>query len=158
MFYLILMFFYLDTKMQWGLEESIHAFVDDCIKTVFEAFGGTARQLRLDMNVGKTEMHAMRGAARTKIDSRHGASIPTWDSTSSPHKVYKYLVVYFYTSDQGQKILEFIKSESRSFFTHPALLGLTASELIMLWNEQLQPTIAFRLLAGPLTDAELHSV
>ena len=165
--YLNLMFFYLDTKIQWGLEKRIHAFVDDIlfwarsiedIKTVFEAFDGPARELGLDMNVGKTELHAMRGSAQTEIHSCHGASIATWDSTGSPHKVYKYLGVDFFTSDQGQKILEFIKSEIRSFFTHLAPIGLTASELIMLCNKQLQPNIAFRLLAGPLTDAELHSV
>ena len=51
--YLNLMFFYLDTKIQWGLEKSMHAFVDhilfrarsiEDIKTVFEAFDCPARQ------------------------------------------------------------------------------------------------------------------
>ena len=100
----------------------------------------------------------MRGSVQTEIHSLHGASIATWNSSGSPHKVYKYLGVYFYTSDQGQKILEFIKSEILSFFTNLAPLSLTASELMLLCNKQLQLTIAFCLLAGPLTDAELQAV
>ena len=50
--YLNLMFYYLDTKIEWGLEKSIHAFIDDIlfrarsladIQVVFEAFHGPAR-------------------------------------------------------------------------------------------------------------------
>ena len=50
--YLNLMFFYLDTNLQWGIDRSIHAFADDIrfqarslddVRVVFEAFDGPAR-------------------------------------------------------------------------------------------------------------------
>ena len=160
--YLNLMFFYLDTKIQWDLEKSVHAFVDDIlfrarsiedIITVFEAFNGPARELGLEMNTRKTELHAMRGSAQTEIRSWHGSTIATWDAAHNPRKVYKCLGVYFYTEDQGQKVLDFVKSGINSFFANLAPLGLTATELIMLCNRYLQPNIAYRLLASPLTDS-----
>ena len=166
-FYLNLMFFYLETKIEWNLERSIHAFVDDIlfrarsiddVQTVFEAFDGPARELGLDMNTSKTELHARRRMAQTEIRSRHGSTTATWDAAHNPRTVYKYLGVYFYTEDQGQKVLEFVKSEINFFFTNLSALNLAATELIMLCNKQLQPTIAYHLLAGPLNDSQLKAV
>ena len=139
------MFFYLDYKIQWDFEESIPAFVDHIlfraryiqdIKTVFEAFYGPARDLDLNMNTNKIQLHAMRGSAQTVIGSRHRSAIATWDAANNPRKVYKYLGVYFYTEDKCQKVLDFAKSEINSFFAHFAPLGLTATEVIMLCNRQ----------------------
>ena len=66
--------------------------------------------------------------------------------------------MYFYTEHQCQKVLDFVKSEMNSFIANLAPLGLTAIELIMLGNRQLQPTIAYRLLASPLTNSQLRVV
>ena len=106
-----LMFFFLDSKIKWGLDKSIHAFADDIlfgaqfkedIQTVFEAFDGPAREWGLDMNVSKTELHLMRGITHIDISSPHGVRISTRDRQGSPRSVYNYLGVYFYTtSDAG---------------------------------------------------------
>ena len=144
--YLNLMFFYSDGKIDWGLEKSIHACVDDIlfrarsledIKTVYEAFDGPARQLGLDMNLGKTELHVMRGMGHTVIHSRHGGVISTRDPQGNPHQVYKYLGVYFYTADHATRVYDFIKTEINAFYALLAPLNLTASELVMLANKQL---------------------
>ena len=72
---------------------------------MFEAFDGPARLLGLDMNVNKTELHLMRGAAHIDIHSQHGRRLSTRDSTGGPHAVYKCLGVYFYTTDHTEKVL-----------------------------------------------------
>ena len=165
--YLNLMFFYLDTVMDWGLECSIHAFIDDIlfrarsvqdIKKVYEAFDGPARELGLDMNITKTELHAVKGTGHTEIHSRHGGVLSTRKADGSPHQVYKYLGVYFYTSEHAYQVLQCVKSMINSFYAHLAPLQLTASELIMLTNKQLIPTVAYRLLAGPVPATQLHSL
>ena len=65
------------------------------IKTVHEAFDGSARELGLDMNLGKTELHVLRGSGHTVIKSCHGGVLSTRIEDGSPHEVYKYLGVYF---------------------------------------------------------------
>ena len=47
------------------------------------------------------------------------------------------------------------RREIDSFYAHLAPLKLSATELIMLTNKQLIPTVAYRLLASPLTDVQL---
>ena len=162
--YLNLMFYYLDTKIEWGLDKSIHAFIDDIlfrarsladIQVVFEAFDGPARQLGLDMNVEKTELHMLRGSQHAVVQSVHGGRVSTRDTAGRPHSVYKYLGVYFDTTDHATRVWEFVRAEINSFFAHLAPLQLTASELISLVNKQLIPTMAYRLMAGPITDAQL---
>ena len=107
------------------------------------------------MNVHKTELHVMRGNENADIVSRYGAKTPTKDPRGAPHAVYKYLAVYFYTSHHANKVLDFIQAEIDSIYAHLASLNLSATELIMLTNKQLIPTVAYRLLASPLTDVKL---
>ena len=165
--YLNLMFFHLDQTMDWYLEKSIHAFVDDIlvrarsiqdIKTVYEAFDGPARELGLDMNSGKTELHVLRGSGHTVVRSRYGGVLSTRNEDGSPHEVYKYLGVYFYTNDHAHQVLQYIKAKINAFCTQLAPLSFTASELIMLTNKQLIPTLAYRLLAGPVTSEQLYTL
>ena len=165
--YLNLMFFHLDGKIEWGLEKSIHAFIDDIlfrarsvedIKTVYEAFDGPARMLGLDMNLSKTELHAVRGVGHTIVRSCHGGTISTRDQNSNPHQVYKYLGVYFYTFDHSTQVYDCMRAEINAFYARLAPLELTASELIMLTNKQLLPTVAYRLLAGPVPDKQLYAL
>ena len=110
------------------------------------------------MNVSKTELHVMHGMGHAEITSRYGGCISTRDDSGQPHKVYKYLGVYFYTSEHSENMFDFVNAEITSFFAHLAPLELTASELIMLTNKQLIPTIAYRLLASPLSDEQLARV
>ena len=165
--YVNMMFFYLDSKMEWNIERSIHAFIDNIlfrarslqdVRTVFEAFDGPARSLGLDMNVDKTELHALRGSGHAEIVSRHGGKISTLDSRGQPRSCYKYLGVFFYTSDFHSKVMDFVHTEINAFFVRLAPLQLTATELISLVNKQLIPVLAYRLMAGPVTDAQLHKI
>ena len=161
------MFFFLDSKIPWGLDKSIHAFAHDIlfrarskedIQTVFEAFDSPAREWGLDMNVNKTELHLIRGMTHIDISSPHGGPISTRDRQGFPQSVYKYLGLYFYTTSHAEHTMAFVKAEIDSLYAHLASLGLTASELIMLTNKQLIPTVAYRLLAGPVTDTQLDSL
>ena len=165
--YLNLMFFHLDSKIEWGLEKSIHAFIDDIlfrarsvedIKTVYEAFDGPARLLGLDMNLAKTEVHAVRGVGHRVVHSCHRGNISTRDQNGSPHQVYKYLGVYFYTSDHSTRVYDFIRAEINAFYARLAPLDRTSSELFMLTNKQLLAMVAYRLLAGPVPDKQLYAL
>ena len=44
------------------------------------------------------------------------------------------------------------------FFVRLAPLHLTATELFSLVNKQLIPVLAYRLMAGPVTDAQLYKI
>ena len=158
--YLNFMFFQLDQIIDWDLEESVHAFMDDIlfrarsvqdIKTVYEAFEGLARELGLDMNIGKTELQMLRGANHTTVCSHYGGILSTTKPDGTPHQVYKYLGVYFHTSDLAHQVFQFQKSTISCVFVQLAPLDLTASELIMLTNKQLIPAIAHHLMASPLS-------
>ena len=74
------------------------------------------------MNVGKTELHLMRGPAHAEIRSGHGSKISTRGQSGNPHSVYKYLGVYFYTSEYADRTLAFIESGIYSFYAHLARL------------------------------------
>ena len=165
--YVNMMFFYLDSKIEWGIEKSIHAFIDDIlfrarslkdVKLAFEAFDGPARTLGLDMNVDKTELHALRGSGHTEIVSQHGGKISTLDSRGQPRSCYKYLGDFFYNSDAQSKVLDYVHAEINAFFARLAPLSLTATELISLVNKQLIPVLTYRLMAGPITDAQLYKI
>ena len=161
------MFFFLDSKVDWGSERSIYAFFDDIlfcarspedIKTEYERFDGPARQLGLDMNLGIAELHVMRGMGHTVFHSRHGGVISTRDQQGNAHQVYKYLGVFFYTADHATRVYDFIKTEINVFYACLASLNLTALELVLLINKLLLPTICYRLLAGAVTKKQLHTL
>ena len=106
------------------------------------------------MNVYKTELHVMRANGHADLVSRYKGKISTKKPRGAPHAVYKYLGVHFCTSNHATKVLDFIQAEIDSFDAHLAPLNLSATELIMLTNKQLIPTVAYRLLASPLTDGQ----
>ena len=148
-----MMFFYLDAKIEWGIEKSIHAFIDDIlfrarslkdVRLVFEAFDDPARALGLDMNVDKTELNALQGSGHTEIVTKHGGTISTLDSRGQPRSCYKYLGVFFYNSDAQNKVLDYVHAEIIAFFARLAPLSLTATELISLVNKQPIPVLAYQ--------------
>ena len=49
--------------------------------------------------------------------------------------------------------MDFVHTEINAFFVRLAPLQLTATELISLVKKQLIPVLAYRLMAGPVTDA-----
>ena len=118
------MFFHLDSKIEWGLEKRIHAFIDDIpfrarsvedIKTVYEAFHGPARMLGLDMNLSKTELHAAHGVGHTVVRSCHGGTISARDQSGNLPQFYKYVGFYFYTSDHSTQVYDCMRAEMNAF-------------------------------------------
>ena len=159
-----LMFFHVDGKIEWGLERSVHAFIDDIlfqarsledIKTVYEAFDGPAGLLGLDMNLSKTELHAVRGLGHTVVHSCHGGTISTKDQNSNRSQVYTYFGVYYYSPDHSIWVYDCMRAEINAFYTHLVPLELRASELITLTKKKVLPTVAYRLLAGPVPEKQL---
>ena len=55
------------------------------------------------MNVGKTELHLVRGAAHAEVTPRHRGKIYTPDRNGNHHSVYKYVNVYFYTPSHADQ-------------------------------------------------------
>ena len=110
------------------------------------------------MNVDETELQAVRGSRHAEIVSRHGKKISTLESRGQPRSCYKYLGIFFYTSDFHSKVMDFVHTEMNAFFVRLAPLQLTATELISLVNKRLVPVLAYRLMAGPVTDAQLYKI
>ena len=80
----------------------------------------------------------------------------TNQKTGRPHKCYKYLGVYIFTTNHATQTRALAKSEIRSFFTTLQPLRLTLSEYVLLVDLQLIPTLSYRLMAHPLALNELR--
>ena len=145
--------------------ESDHAFVDDLlyrsedgdrIQQILNFFDTVAREWGLDLNLSKTEIHAMGTAPPRTFTSPSGTPLSTTNlKTGQPHSCYKYLEVYIFTTNHAAQTLALAKSEIRSFFTTLQPLRLTLSEYILLVNVQLIPILSYRLMAHPLALNEL---
>ena len=140
--------------------ESGHAFVDDLlyrsedgdrIQPILNFSDTVAREWGLDLNLSKTEIHAMGTAPPRTFTSPSGTPLSTTNQkTGQPHNCYKYLGVYIFTANHEAQTLALAKSEIRSFFTTLQPLRLTLSEYILLVNVQLIPILSYRLMAHPL--------
>ena len=145
---------------------SLHAFVDDILfrsnstkdmEMIFNFFDTTARAFGMDMNVSKTQLHALYGAPQTTIESSAGSQLSTIDpDTGQPYKFYKYLGVYFFTSEDPNELYSLLANNVRSFFDRLSPLNLTMTELTSLTNCQLIPTLLFRLLASTLPEDNIE--
>ena len=148
--------------------ESGHAFVDDLlyrsedgdrIQQILNFFDTVAREWGLDLNLSKTEIHAMGTAPPRTFTSPSGPPLSTTNQkTGQPHNCYKYLGVYIFTANHEAQTLALAKSEIRSFFTTLQPLWLTLSEYILLVNVQLIPILSYRLMAHPLALKELGAL
>ena len=148
--------------------ESGHAFVDDLlyrsedadrIQQILNFFDTVAREWGLDLNLSKTEIHAMGTAPPRTFTSPSGTPLSTTNQkTGQPHNCYKYLGVYIFTANHDAQTLALAKSEIRSFFTTLQPLRLTLSEYILLVNIQLIPILSYRLMAHPLALNELGAL
>ena len=146
-------------------QESGHAFVDDLlyrsedgdrIQQILNLFDTVAREWGLDLNLSKTEIHAMGTAPPGTFTSPSGTPLSTTNpKTGQPHSCYKYLGVYIFTANHVAQTLALAKLEIRSFFTTLQPLRLTLSEYVLLVNVQLIPILSYRLMAHPLALNEL---
>ena len=149
-------------------QDSGHAFVDDLlyrsedgdrIQQILNFFDTVAREWGLDLNVSKTEIHAMGTAPPRTFTSPSGTPLSTTNQkTGQPHNCYKYLEVYIFTANHEAQTLALAKSEIRSFFTTLQPLRLTLSEYIHLVNVQLMPILSYRLMAHPMALNELGAL
>ena len=89
------------------------------------------------MNLTNSEVQALESAPHFGFTSFSGALVSTRDAQGNPRDLYKYLGVYFYTTDQLPKVTSFVLGEIRSYVHTLAPLMLTHSELIQLSNCQL---------------------
>ena len=148
--------------------ESRHAFVDDLlyrsedgdrIQQILNFFDTVAREWGLDLNLSKTEIHAMGTAPPRTFTSPSGTPLSTTNQkTEQPHNCYEYLGVYIFTTNHEAQTLASARSEIRSFFTTLQPLGLTLSEYILLVNVLLIPILSYRLMAHPLALNELGAL
>ena len=127
------------------------------METVFNFFDTTARAFGMDMNVSKAQLHALFCAPQTTIESSAGSQLSTIDpDTGHPYKFYKYLGVYFFTSEDPNELYSLLANNVRAFFDRLSPLNLTMTELTSLTNCQLIPTLLFRLLASTLPEDNIE--
>ena len=147
-------------------KQSGHAFVDDLlyrcesgdrIQQNLNFLDTVAREWSLDLNLSKTQIHAMGTAPPPGLSPpRSGTPLSTTNlKTGQPHNCYKYLGVYIFTKNHARQTLALAKSEIRSFFTTLQPLWLTLSECVLSINVQLIPILSYRLMAHPLALNEL---
>ena len=142
------------------------SFIDDILfrvadplsaKKIFCYFDTVVRELGLDMNSEKTEIQAMGDAAHFSFRARGGMVISTCRPDGTPRDFYRYLGVYLYSSDPGGRLDTYVLNEIRGFFSTLAPLELTHSELVLLINCQLIPTLTYRLMAHNFPTSVLES-
>ena len=128
----------------------------DRIQQIWNFFDTVAREWGLDLNLSKTEIHAMGTAPPRTFTSPSGTPLLTTNQkTGQPHHCYKYLGVYIFTTNHAAQTLALAKSEIRSFFTTLQPLQLTLFGYVLLVNVQLIPILSYRLMAHPLALNEL---
>ena len=81
---------------------------------VFKFFDQEGRQLGLDMNISKMELHTMHGASPVTVITKSKASLSTYFSNGTPHPHYKYLGVFFFTDPKPLLLYESLNNEKIS--------------------------------------------
>ena len=136
------------------------AFIDDILvrlaspqqaQTIFEFFESPVRQLGLEMNVGKTEIHAMDPSPNFSLQTNTGTTLSTYDKRGNPHTSYKYLGSWIFTTKQAPQLYNFLRNKITGFFDRLTPLSLTFSENILLVNTLLIPIISYRSLTHRLS-------
>ena len=126
------------------------------IQSILGFFDTVGRQWELDMNLDKTEVHAMGDARQRDFSTSTGPPLSTLNKhTGLPHTVYKYLRVYIYTKNQQTHTQDLIAREIRNFFAVLQTLSPTLSEPIRLASVQLIPALRYRLMADPIPLSQL---
>ena len=147
--------------------DTIHSYIDDIliqsnsphiIQKVYTFFHTTARQLGLDMNTDKTELHAMNNIPHIELRIDRTTTLSTKDTNGKPHTHYKYLGIHLFTEDSPRLLHTLLINETNSYFNNLQSLPLTQSEYISLINTVLIPTLQYRLLAHNIHITQLHSI
>ena len=145
-----------------------HAFINDLlyrrpdqsiIQGLIHFFDTAGRKLGMNMNMTKTEVQALNGAAQHVFSSPSSFIFDTVDPvTGLPSEFYKYLGVFIFTKDHPKRLLALTKREVSSFFQRLHRIPLTLPELVSLVNCQLVPIRCYRLIAHPLSPQQLQAL
>ena len=127
-----------------------HTFIDDFLfrttspataAAVFNFFDQEGRQLGLDMNISKTELHAMHGASPVTGFTKSKASLSTHSSNGTPHTHYKNLGVFFFTESNPLLLYDLLSNEIISFFNSLSHIYLSIHKLVRITNLLLISTL-----------------
>ena len=147
--------------------DTVHSDIDDIlirsnspqiIQKAYTLFHTTARQLGLDMNTNKTELHAMNKIPQIELCIDHTTTLSTRDTNGKPHTHYKYLSIHLFTQDSPRLLQTLVINETNSYCNNLQSLPLTHSEDMSLINTMLIPTLQNRLLAHNIHITQLHSI
>ena len=150
---------------------ALFSFIDDialqtaCPKILHTALSflfNVGPKYGLSFNATKSELHALNNAPHLTIRISSTTHFSTFDQHGKPRQYYKYLGVFFFTSQQNQQMFLLLKNLVNSFFTNLLPLSLSHTELIKLSNIQLIPILAYRpiynSLPNKLLDTLDHSI
>ena len=112
----------------------------------------------LSFNATKSELHALNNAPHLTIRISSTTHFSTFDQHDKSRQYYKYLGVFFFTSQQNQQTFLLLKNLVNSFFTHLLPFSLSHTELIKLSNIQLIPILAYRLIYNSLPNKLLDTL
>ena len=147
--------------------DTTHTFIDGFLfrttspttaAAVFNFSDQEERQLGLDMNISKTELHAMHGASPVTICTPSKASLSTHSPNSTPHTYEKYLDVFLFIDPNPLLLYELLNKEIISFFNSLSHIYLSIHEHVTITNLLLVSTLNYRLLAHDLPPAQLCSL
>ena len=103
------------------LTNTEHAFIDDLlyrspdeslIQGLIDLFDTAGLKPGMNMNMTKTEVQALKGAAQHVFSSLSRFRFYTVDPvTGLPEEFYKYFGLFIFTKDQPQKLLALTKQE-----------------------------------------------
>ena len=92
------------------------------------------RDLGLHMHTEKAEIQAMGDAAHFSFRAKGGLVISTCRPDGTLRDFDRYLGVYLYSGDSGDRLNTYVLNEISWFFSTLAPLELTHSELVLLVN------------------------
>ena len=147
--------------------DTTHTFIDDFLfrttspttaAALFTFFDQEGRQVGLDMNISKAELHAMQGTSPVTICTPSKASLSTHCPNGTPHTYYKYLGVFLFTDPNPVLLYELLNNEIPSFFNGLSHIYLSIHESVTITNLLLISTLNYRLLAHDLPPAQLCSL
>ena len=146
---------------------ALFSFIDDialqtaCPKILHTALSflfNVGPKYGLSFNATKSELHALNNAPHLTIRISSTTHFSTFDQHGKQRQYYKYLGVFFFTSQQNQQMFLLLKNLVNSFFTNLLPLSLSHTELIKLSNIQLIPILAYRLIYNSLINKLLDTL
>ena len=112
----------------------------------------------LSFNATKSELHALNKTPHVTIRISCSTHCSTLDNSGNPRRFCKYLGTYFFNQRQNTQRYQLQVNTINSFFTNLSTLPLTHNEIIKLSNNQLIPTLTYRLIYNSLPQDKLDKL